>query len=58
MTHYLSAVIAARSGESVDAVVNHLKSAFASNPSLKEKASKDREFIKFMKDGTFTSAVN
>jgi len=58
MTHYLSAVIAARSGESVDAVVNHLKSAFASNPSLKEKASKDREFIKFMKDGAFTSAVN
>lgn len=58
MTHYLSAVIATRSGESVDAVVNHLKSAFASNPSLKEKASKDREFIKFMKDGTFTGAVN
>ena len=58
MTYYLSAVIAARSGESVDAVVNHLKSAFATNPSLKEKASKDREFIKFMKDGTFTGAVN
>ena len=58
MTQYLSAVIAARSGESVDAVVNHLKNAFASNPELKGKASKDREFIKFMNDGSFTSAVN
>ncbi|MBM3453783.1 MAG: hypothetical protein FJX80_01395 [Bacteroidetes bacterium] len=58
MTNYLSAIIAARSGESVDAVVNHLKNAFAMNPNLKSKASKDREFLKFMKDQTFTSAVN
>jgi len=58
LTHYLSAIIAARSGESVDAVVNHLKNAFAMSPELKVKASKDREFLKFMQNTTFTSAVN
>ena len=58
MTHYLSAVASARSGESVDAVVNHLKNAFASNPDLKGKASRDREFLKFYKEGVFSSAVN
>lgn len=58
MTHYLSAVASARSGESVDAVVNHLKNAFASNPDLKVKASRDREFLKFYKEGVFSSAVN
>lgn len=56
-TDYLKAIIAARSGEGADAVVNHLKNAFAKDSSLKEKASKDREFIKFFNDSNFSSAV-
>ena len=56
--HYLKAIIASRSNAGVDAVVSCLKSAFAKNPGLKEKAGKDREFIKLMADATFTAAVN
>ena len=55
---YLKAIISARNGENVDAVVTNLKQAFAKDSNLKTKASKDREFIKFMNDTTFSSAVN
>ena len=55
---YLKAIVAARNGESVDAVVTNLKEAFAKDSNLKTKASKDREFLKFMNDATFTSALN
>jgi outer membrane protein OmpA-like peptidoglycan-associated protein/tetratricopeptide (TPR) repeat protein len=55
---YLKAIISARNGESVDAVVANLKQAFAKDSNLMTKASKDREFIKFMNDATFTAAVN
>jgi outer membrane protein OmpA-like peptidoglycan-associated protein/tetratricopeptide (TPR) repeat protein len=55
---YLKAIISARSGESVDAVVTNLKQAFAKDSNLKTKASKDREFLKFMNDAIFTAAVN
>jgi ribosomal protein L12E/L44/L45/RPP1/RPP2 len=55
---YLKAIVAARNGESVDAVVSNLKEAFAKDSNLKTKASKDREFLKFMNDATFTSAIN
>lgn len=55
---YLKAIISARSGESVDAVVTNLKQAFEKDSNLKIKASKDREFIKFINDVTFTAAVN
>ena len=55
---YLKAIVAARSGESVDVIVTNLKQAFAKDSNLKTKASKDREFIKFMNDATFTAAVN
>jgi outer membrane protein OmpA-like peptidoglycan-associated protein/Tfp pilus assembly protein PilF len=55
---YLNAVVATRNSENVNAVVNYLKQAFAIDLNLKSKASKDREFIKFMNDSTFTSAVN
>ena len=55
---YLKAIISARNGESVDAVVTNLKQAFAKDSNLKNKASKDREFLKFMNDTTFTAAVN
>ncbi|NBX38904.1 MAG: hypothetical protein EBR54_05775, partial [Flavobacteriia bacterium] len=55
--HYLKAIIAARSNAGVDAIVSNLKTAIAKDAKLREKASKDREFIKFMEDATFTSAV-
>ena len=55
---YLNAIVATRNSENVNAVVNYLKQAFAIDLNLKSKASKDREFIKFMNDSTFTSAVN
>lgn len=56
--YYLKAIIAARSNAGVDAVVSNLKSAISKDKKYKEKASKDREFIKFMNDGSFTAAVN
>ena len=55
--HYLKAIIAARSNAGVDAVVSSLKSAIAKDAKLREKAAKDREFIKFMEDATFNAAV-
>lgn len=56
--YYLKAIIAARSNAGVDAVVSNLKSAISKDKKYKEKASKDREFIKFMNDGSFTAALN
>jgi hypothetical protein len=55
--HYLRAIISQRSGEGTDAVVNNLKSAFAKDTSLKEKAGRDREFVKIFKDSNFSSAI-
>ena len=55
--HYLKAIIASRSNAGADAVVSCLKAAFAKNPGLKEKAGRDREFIKLMNDATFSAAV-
>jgi hypothetical protein len=53
----LKAIIAQRSGEGTDAVVNNLKNAFAKDSSYKEKAARDREFIKIFNDANFSSAV-
>lgn len=55
--HYLKAIIASRSNSGADAVVSCLKAAFAKNPDLKEKAGRDREFMKLMNDATFSAAV-
>lgn len=55
--HYLFAVISARNGDNVDAIVNHLNKAFALDSNLKTKAGKDREFVKFFSNSTFSSAV-
>ena len=55
---YLKAIIAARSNAGVDAVVSNLKSAISKDKKYKEKAAKDREFIKFMSDASFSAAVN
>lgn len=56
-TAYLKAIIAARSNEGVDAVVASLKIAISKNASLKEKASKDREFLKIATESAFTNVV-
>jgi outer membrane protein OmpA-like peptidoglycan-associated protein len=54
---YLNAIIEARSGASADAVVAKLKTATTKNTNLKEKASKDREFIKIMNDASFIDFI-
>ncbi|MFM6935872.1 MAG: hypothetical protein ACKOXP_10540 [Flavobacteriales bacterium] len=56
-TAYLKAIIAARSNEGADAVVAHLKTAISKNTSLKEKAAKDREFLKIATESSFTNLV-
>jgi outer membrane protein OmpA-like peptidoglycan-associated protein/Flp pilus assembly protein TadD len=56
-TAYLKAIIAARSNEGVDAVVSNLKVAISKNAALKEKAAKDREFLKISTEATFTNLV-
>jgi tetratricopeptide (TPR) repeat protein len=54
--YYLKAIIGSRQNN-LDMVVNNLKSAIAKDPSLKEKASKDREFIKFFKNASFENVL-
>lgn len=54
--YYLKAVIAARD-KNVDGTVNNLKSAFAKDGSLKAKAAKDREFLKFAENAAFSAIV-
>lgn len=56
ISFYLRAIIAARKGND-NAVVNNLQSAFAKDASLKAKAAKDREFIKYFDNPSFTSIV-
>jgi hypothetical protein len=50
-------IISARSGEGVDAVVSNLKVAISKNPAMKDKAAKDREFLKISTEATFTNLV-
>ena len=54
---YLKAIIEARSGSNVDAVVAPLKIAISKNSALKMKAAKDREFLKYMNEATFIDLV-
>ncbi len=54
--YYLKAIIGARQNN-LDMLVNNLKSAVAKDSSLKAKASKDREFIKFFENASFTNIV-
>lgn len=54
--YYLKAVAAARQ-DNLQGIVSNLKSAFAKDGALKAKAAKDREFIKYMENTSFTSIV-
>lgn len=53
---YLKAVAAARQ-DNLSGVVSNLKNAFAKDGSYKAKAMKDREFLKYMEDATFSALV-
>ena len=55
--YYLKAVAAARKDD-LQGIVSNLKSAIAKDGGLKAKAGKDREFIKYMSDASFTAIVN
>ena len=54
---YLKAIIEARNGADAQVVIAKLKTAISKNPSLKEKASLDREFIKIMNDQSFIDLI-
>lgn len=54
--YYLKAIIGSRQNN-LDMVVNNLKSAIAKDSSLKAKASKDREFIKFFENASFQNVT-
>ncbi|MBD3638793.1 MAG: hypothetical protein HUJ25_15675 [Crocinitomicaceae bacterium] len=54
--YYLKAIIGARQ-DNLDMVVNNLKSCFAKDSSLKSKAAKDREFIKFFENASFQNVT-
>lgn len=54
--YYLKAIASARQ-DNVDAVASNLKSAIAKDALLKEKAAKDREFLKFAENAAFTGIV-
>ena len=52
---YLKAIVGARTGN-VEMLAENLKSAFEKDPSLKAKAKKDREFIKYFENADFLAA--
>jgi len=54
--YYLKAIIGARQNN-LEMLTNNLKSAIAKDPSLKAKAAKDREFIKFFDNADFKAIV-
>jgi len=54
--YYLKAIAEARDNK-IDGVVSNLKSAFGKDGSLKAKALKDREFLKFAENAAFTGIV-
>lgn len=54
--YYLKAVAAARQDKLSD-IVSNLKNAIAKDASYKAKALKDREFIKYAENATFTAIV-
>jgi len=56
MGYYLKAIVGARQNN-VDMIVNNLTSAISKDSSLKDKASKDREFIKFYDNASFQNLV-
>lgn len=54
--YYLKAVASARQ-DKAEGVISNLKMSFGIDSSLKTKASKDREFLKWFEDASFTAIV-
>lgn len=54
--YYLKAVAAARQDD-LQKIVSNLTNAFAKDASLKAKAAKDREFLKYMENASFSAIV-
>jgi hypothetical protein len=54
--YYLKAIVGARQ-DKLDVIVSNLKDAFAKDASLKAKAAKDREFIKYLDNASFSAIV-
>jgi len=54
--YYLKAIIGARKNN-LDLLVNNLTSAIAKDSSMKARAAKDREFIKFFENAAFQNLV-
>lgn len=54
--YYLKAVAAARQDNLQD-IVSNLTNAFSKDASLKAKAAKDREFLKYMENASFSAIV-
>ena len=55
-SYYLKAIAYTRLNND-DAALTNLKNAIAKNSSLKDKATKDREFLRFATNSTFTSLI-
>ncbi len=56
LSYYLKAVIGARKGNK-DMIINNLKSAIGKDPSLKDHAKTDVEFLKFRDDADFKALI-
>lgn len=54
--YYLLAVIGSRQ-DNLDQVTSNLKNSFAKDASFKERAAKDREFVKYFENASFSSVV-
>jgi len=54
--YYLRAIISTKQGD-VDGTVENLKKSFAKDASFKEKAAKDKEFLRFKDNATFTAVM-
>lgn len=55
--HYLRAIIGARTNDKA-MMVQGIKDAIAADSKWKEKAKKDREFVKYFEDADYKAAVN
>ena len=57
LSYYLRAIVAARKGNT-EGVTSNLRTAISKDPSLKEKAASDVEFLKLRDNADFKSVVN
>jgi tetratricopeptide (TPR) repeat protein len=56
LSYYLKAIVGARKGNK-EMMINNLQTAISKDPSLKEKAKSDVEFLKYRGDSEFDNLV-